>query len=110
MDSVDIDALASDLAHRATTAGGGRAAHMVHGGHEHVLSQTVIALTAGAVLSEHDNPGEATVQVLAGQVRLRAGEVSSDGPAGTLLIVPQERHSLEAVEDSVVMLTIGRRP
>ena len=50
------------------------------GRHEHALRQTVLALTAGSSLDEHENPGEATVQVLRGRVRLTAGEVSWGRP------------------------------
>ena len=57
----------------------GRAAHTAVGGHEHVLRQTVIALRAGQALAEHENPGEATVHVLRGRVRLVAGTDSWDG-------------------------------
>ena len=59
-----LDALARELLAAATASSSGRAARTVHGGHEHVLRQTVIALAAGQTLAEHDNPGEATVHVL----------------------------------------------
>jgi len=99
------------LGHRQLEAarrdGRGRSAHTVYGGHEHVLRQTLIALIAGEELREHDSPGEATVQVLSGRVRLLAGEDSWDGMAGDLIIVPDRRHSLEAAEDAVVLLTVA---
>ena len=93
----------------AAEASSGRSAHTVYGGHEHVLRQTLIALRAGAGLDEHENPGEATVQVLRGRVTLRAGDNSWNGSPGDLLTIPDSRHALEAVEDSVVLLTVGKR-
>jgi quercetin dioxygenase-like cupin family protein len=58
------------------------------------------------VLAEHENPGEATVQVLHGRVVLSAGEDSWSGWTGDLIIVPNAPHSLAAVEDSTVLLTV----
>lgn len=69
---------------------------------------SLVALAAGQVLDEHANPGEATVQVLSGRVRLSAGEVSWDGAVGDLLIVPPARHRLRAVQDAVVLLTVAK--
>ncbi len=93
-----------ELAHSASS---GRSAHTVYGGHEHALRQTVIALDAGQTLHEHDNPGEATVHVLHGHVRLRSGDDTWDGSPGDLLIVPNARHSLEAIDPAAVLLTVA---
>ena len=75
-----------------------------------MLRQTLIALTAGAVLSEHENPGEATVQILGGRVRLVADATEWEGRDGDLLIVPQARHALHALEESAVLLTVAKLP
>lgn len=66
-------------------------------------------MTAGATLTEHENPGEATLIVLRGRVRLRSGEDEWDGRTGDLIVIPQARHSLEALEDSAVVLTVAKR-
>ena len=66
------------------------------------------ALTAGSALDEHENPGEATIQVLRGRVRLTAGQVTWDGRTGDLLVVPDARHALEATEDSAILLTVSK--
>jgi len=101
-----LPALARQELAKALTASSGRSASTVYGGHEHSLRQTVIALRAGESLSEHANPGGATVQVLQGRVTLRFEDVSWNGSPGDLLIVPDGKHALDAVEDSVVLLTV----
>jgi quercetin dioxygenase-like cupin family protein len=108
MRKFSLDAIAREQAKRASAASSGRSAETVFGGHEHALRQTVIALTAGSSLDEHENPGEATIQVLRGRVRLTAGEVMWEGRTGDLLIVPEARHALEATEDSAILLTVSK--
>ena len=61
-----------------------------------------------AALGEHNNPGQATVQVLRGRVWLAARDISWEGSAGDLLIVPSERHTLRALQPSVILLTVAR--
>ena len=108
MQKISLDALARQQIAAAVAAPSGRAADTVFGGHEKVLRQTVMAFRAGTQLSEHLNPGEATVFVLRGCVRLQAGKESWQGKAGDLLIVPDGLHSLEAEEDSAILMTVGK--
>ena len=110
MQKLSLDALARDQLERAAASTSGRAARTVFGGHEHLLRQTVIALLAGSTLGEHESPGEATLQVHRGRVRLVAGGDSWDGRSGDLLIIPPVPHALEALESSVVLLTVVKRP
>ena len=105
---MSLQALARNHLDLAAAAPSGRSAHTVYGGHEQVLRQTLIALTAGTSLSEHENPGEATVQVLSGRVRLLAGGDSWDGREGDLIVIPAARHSLHAVDNAVVLLTVAK--
>ena len=107
MQKSSLDALARELLAAASASSSGRAARTVYGGHEHVLRQTLIAMVAGRELGEHENPGEATVHVLQGRVRLNGNGHRWEGSPGDLLIVPPARHSLEALEDSVVLLTVA---
>jgi len=109
MQKFSLQAMARELLERARDGGGGgRAAATVIGGHEKVLRQTVIAMVSGAVLGEHENPGEASVHVLTGRIRLSAGEHSWDGRHGDLLVVPDAPHSLQALEDSAILLTVAK--
>jgi quercetin dioxygenase-like cupin family protein len=110
MQKSSLAALAREQLELARASSSGRSASTVYGGHEHVLRQTMIALIGGRRLDDHVNPGEATVHVLSGRVRLNAGGNAWNGSPGDLLIVPDSIHSLEALEDSVVLLTVAKLP
>lgn len=108
MQKMSLVALAREQLKIARTASSGRSASTVYGGHERVLRQTVIALVSGQKLDEHANPGEATIHVLTGRVSLSAVAEVWQGVAGDLLIVPDSLHTLEALEDSAVLLTVAK--
>ncbi len=108
MVKASVTALVRQQLDLAQNSSAGRSAHTLYGGHEHVLRQTVIALTHGQRLDEHENPGEATVYVLHGRVRLSAGDTCWDARTGDLLVVPAMRHALEALEDSAILLTVAK--
>lgn len=107
MQKVSLIALARHHLDQAKRASSGRSAETILGGHEHHLRQTLIALRSGSALSEHENPGEATVQVVVGRVLLRSGTTEWNGSVGDLLTIPNARHSLDAVEDCVILLTVA---
>jgi quercetin dioxygenase-like cupin family protein len=105
---LSLEALARELAARAGSDSTGRSAETVFGGHERTLRQTVIALTEGRSMSEHESPGDATLYVLRGRVRLFADDTSWDARTGDLLVIPDSRRAVEALEDSVVLLTVAK--
>ena len=108
MDKISLEALARELLEVARQAPSRRGARTVFGGHQHALRQTVIALIAGRLLAEHRNPGEATLQVLRGRVRMHSNGCQWDGRAGDLLHIPQAAHDREAIDDAVVLLTVTK--
>ncbi|MDF3045358.1 MAG: LuxR family transcriptional regulator [Ornithinibacter sp.] len=105
MEATPLPALTDHLLQEARTDSARRAARTVCGGSDHTLRQTVIALVAGADMSEHENPGEATLQVLVGRVRVHWRAGSGELEAGDHAELPQERHSVMALQDSVILLT-----
>lgn len=107
MESLSLTALGEEHLAKARAGTNGRSAITVHGRHDYVLRQTLIALVEGEALAPHDSPQEATLQVLSGRVRLETGEQIWEGGGGELLVIPPERHDLLALEDSVVLLSVG---
>ena len=105
-DPIDVHALAGELLQKATSEDAGRAArtlpHPVDG-----LRQTLIALREGAEMHEHESPGAASLMVIRGRVRIRAGDDSVDLGPHQIAPIPDRRHSLEAAEQSVVLLSVA---
>ncbi|MDT0429370.1 MULTISPECIES: cupin domain-containing protein [Streptomyces] len=99
----DLNALADEHLTLARANPHGRSAHLLL--RQEPLRQTVIALTSGSALDEHNAPPAASLLVLRGSVRLTAGSGDVELTAGTLHPVPQERHGMLALEDAVVLLT-----
>ena len=105
MDTSALSEVSATLLDEARGSSANRAARTLHGGTGHTLRQTVIALLADSSLSDHENPGEATLQVLVGRVRLSWPDDAVDLDAGEHVVIPQERHGLLALSDAVVLLT-----
>lgn len=110
MDKTSLTELAEKNLAEARNVHSGRSAHTVHGGHTSALRRTVIALIGGQRLDEHESPGEATLQVLTGRVRLTSEQDSVEAAAGDLVVIPGTRHALAALDDSVVLLTVVKLP
>jgi quercetin dioxygenase-like cupin family protein len=102
----DVQQLAGQLLERAAGQHARRAAstlpHPVDG-----LRQTVIALLADAELGEHESPGPASLLVIRGRVRLVAGDRTIELAAHQFSPIPDQRHSLHADEDAVVLLSVA---
>jgi quercetin dioxygenase-like cupin family protein len=107
MDTTSLTALADEHLGAAKAASSGRSSHTIFGGHEHSLRQTLIALASGQALDEHESPGDATLQVIRGRVALVSDDVTVEGSAGDLLVIPNQRHRLDALDDSAVLLTVA---
>lgn len=104
MSSVNLREMVDEL--MAGTGSSGRATHVFRAVTGGALSQVLLVLREGRELSEHDNPGEALLHVLRGRVRLIVGDDTCALGPDDHLVIPQKRHSLLALEDAAVLLTI----
>jgi quercetin dioxygenase-like cupin family protein len=57
-------------------------------------------------MQEHNSPGEGTLLVLSGRVRLMAGDDMWEARTGDMILIRPVRHSVQADEDSALLLTV----
>jgi quercetin dioxygenase-like cupin family protein len=68
----------------------------------------LIALAGGGRMPEHKTDQCVTIQVLVGNLRLHLPEATVDLPAGGLVALDHTvLHDVEAVEESIFLLTLG---
>ncbi|MCA5893714.1 cupin [Isoptericola sp. NEAU-Y5] len=99
----DLDRLIESHLERARSADNGRSAEIVV--HDGPLRQSVLALTEGVELGEHNSPPAASILVLHGRVRVTALEGDEEVGAGQLRVLTHDRHAVLALDDSVFLLT-----
>ena len=68
---------------------------------------SVVAITAGNRINEHHGLGTTSLHVLIGRVRVACATESSEVSSGELVVLPRSPHSVTALEDSAVLLTIA---
>ncbi|GAA3323263.1 MULTISPECIES: cupin domain-containing protein [Paeniglutamicibacter] len=108
MKKFSLTAIARAQVQAAAAQSSGRAASTVFGGHEQTLRQTVIGLASGTELKEHINPGEATVMVLTGRIRLSSDGDSWEARTGDLLVMPPGYSQITALEESSLLLSVAK--
>ncbi len=84
----------------------GRSAKTLHGGRDKALRQTLVVMLAGHRMDEHVSPGEATVLVLAGALKVHTAERQIELGEGDFLVVPPDRHCVDALEDTAFIFTV----
>lgn len=102
---VDLLATGQELLEQARTSGRGRAVRAVV--RQPGQSVILLGLPAGGGLPDHDAPGPASLQCLSGEVVLVAGDRAWTLPAGSAVLIPQERHEVRSSVDSVCILTVS---
>lgn len=72
------------------------------------MQVVLLAQRAGNVLAEHQAAGPISLHVLSGRLRFATVDQTVELSAGTLLALDGGvAHSVEALEDSVALLTLG---
>lgn len=107
MQSISLPQVVAELTAQAHQSSNGRASRALRSGADSRLRQVVIALLDGYRLQEHESPGAATLYVLTGAIRVEADGQVWEGATGDHLPLPNERHSVEASEDSAFLLTVA---
>lgn len=75
------------------------------------LRLSVVTMRQGVKLDEHFAPGPSTVHVFRGRFRLSAGPGPVElGPGEIVAMDAEERHSVEALEDGALLLTVTIPP
>jgi quercetin dioxygenase-like cupin family protein len=100
---MDVQQLAQEQIDRAHQDQHGRSAQIAV--HDGPLRQTVIALTTGTRLADHNSPPAGSIQVLRGTVAVTSGDRVDTLPAGYLVELTHERHGVEALSDAAILLT-----
>ena len=73
------------------------------------LRVVLVAFKAGGHLREHQAKATVSIHALSGLLRVSLPDRVAELPAGALLLVAQGvRHSVEAVGESAMLLTLGR--
>lgn len=72
------------------------------------LRMVLVCMNAGAKMDDHHADGSVVVQVLNGSLRCRVGKHSAEMHTRDVLTLrPSVRHSVDALEPSVFLLTIS---
>ncbi|MEX2598190.1 MAG: cupin domain-containing protein [Dehalococcoidia bacterium] len=97
------------LRQQAAASGAGRAAKTLV--KEGPIRLTLIALRQGSVLDQHVAPGPCTIQAVRGDLRIQVGGETVDLQPGRLVALNQrEPHSVEAIGDGSLLLTVAMPP
>lgn len=99
--------IGQELLEQARELDAGRAARTLTPGAGRALKQTILALTEGTRLEEHQAPGPATIQVLSGEVQLGTPSGPLELDAGQWAPIPDAPHDLVATTDATVLLTVA---
>ncbi len=101
---IDVGAEVSRLKSKLDASGGDRLAESLV--KDYGLNVMLMCLRRGARLHEHRTKGPLTVQVISGRISFAAAGTPHEVAPGVMFALDREvLHSVEALEDSVLLLT-----
>lgn len=103
---LDLQSAADDLLTEVSGLRSGRSARTLTPGSGAPLKQTLLALAAGRRLQDHLAPGPTTLLGLRGTAVLTYGSEAVTLTDGVWASCPIGPHALEAVSDTVVLITV----
>jgi quercetin dioxygenase-like cupin family protein len=103
----DLDLAATELLEQARSVAAGRAGRTLTPGSGATLKQSLLALRAGSRLQDHIAPEATTLLGIRGTAILHHGAERVTLTDGIWASCPAGRHTLEAVSDTVVLLTVA---
>lgn len=103
---LDLHATADELLAEARQLRSGRSARTLTPGPGAPLKQTLLALTAGQRLQDHLSPGPTSLIGIRGTAVLTDDQDAVTLTDGVWMPCPVGPHSLEAVSDAVVLITV----
>jgi quercetin dioxygenase-like cupin family protein len=103
---LDLQVAADELLAEAGQLNAGRSARTLTPGPGAPLKQTLLALTAGQHLQDHLAPGPTTLLGIRGEAVLTHDDAAMTLTEGVWAACPVGPHSLDAVTDAVVLLTV----
>ncbi|MTV24755.1 hypothetical protein FTX61_04885 [Nitriliruptoraceae bacterium ZYF776] len=104
--AVDLRAEAAALLAEAADLRAQRSARNLTPGAGAALSQSLLALKAGQQLQDHVAPGPTTLLALQGEALLHHGDEPVRLAEGHWAVCPTDPHSVEAVTDTVLLITV----
>ena len=111
---LDLGDAAHQLLTQAHDLDAGRSARTLTPGADQPVKQSLLALVGGRSLDDHVAPGPTTLHALVGHVLVHHDGGTIDLAAGQFVRCPTSRHAVQALEDSVLLLTVApaasRRP
>ncbi len=96
-----------DLADEVDVPRNGTLSRVLH--QDDRMRLVLFAFDEGQELTEHRSASAAVVQVVSGRLKFTSGDEFHDlRPGGWLQMAPGEDHALEAIEPTVMLLTLLR--